>query len=114
MSTQKISRKTCIITVSAIIAETEEKPILGLLFSHLCEALAAIDRPVRLWLKRNFCFLAARSASSCVILTGSASNVLSGVTARLAALGLILEAALCIEFLLTCGECEFLSAFFTY
>ena len=45
-------------------------------------------------------------------LTGAAGGVLAGVTAGLAALGLILEAALSIELLLTGGENELLAAFF--
>jgi hypothetical protein len=84
---------------------------LALLLSHLCKALAAIDGAIRLRLKRNLCFAAAHCAGSGVILTGAAGCRLAGVTAFLAALGLVLEAALCIKLLLTGGENEFFSAF---
>ena len=46
------------------------------------------------------------------VLTGAAGGVLAGVAAGLAALGLILEAALCVEFLLAGGENEFVAALF--
>ena len=79
--------------------------------SDLCEALAAVYGAVGLRLERNTSFVAAHSAGSGEVLSGSSGSVLASVTASLAALGLILEAALCIEFLLTCGEDEFISAF---
>ena len=55
---------------------------------------------------------AAGSAGSGEILTGAAGGVLAGVAAGLAALGLVLEAALSIELLLTGGEHELLAALF--
>ena len=84
---------------------------LALLF-HLCEAIAAVDRSVRLGLEGNSRLAAAGSAGGYEILTRSAGSVLTSVTAGLAALGLILEAALGIEFLLASGENEFSAAFF--
>jgi len=81
-------------------------------FSHLGKAIAAIHRTIRFGLERNFRFAAAGSAHSGEILTGTASRVLACVTAGLAALGLVLEAALCIELLLTGSENEFVTAFF--
>jgi hypothetical protein len=86
---------------------------LSLLLSHLCKAIAAIDGTIRLRLKGNTSLAAAGSADSGEILTGAAGSSLAGITALLAALGLVLEAALCIELLLTSSEHKFLAAFFT-
>ena len=85
---------------------------LSALLSHLSKALAAVNRTIRLGLERNLCLAAAGSADSGVELTGTAGGVLASVTASLAALGLVLEAALCIELLLTGSENEFVTAFF--
>ena len=60
----------------------------------LGEAIAAVDRTVRLGLKRHASLAAAGGAGSREVLTGTASGVLARVTAGLAALGLVLEAAL--------------------
>jgi len=87
---------------------------LSLLLAHLGEALAAVHRAVRLGLEGNLGLAAAGSAHSGEILAGAASGVLAGVTAGLAALGLVLEAALCIELLLTGGEHELLAALFAH
>ena len=89
--------------------------MVGLLLClDLGKAIAAVDRAVGLGLKRHASLAAASSAGSREVLTGSASGVLASVTAGLAALGLILEAALLIEFLLTGGENEFVAALFAY
>ena len=80
--------------------------------AHLREALAAVDRTVRLRLEGNLGLAAAGSADSGEILTGTTGGSLAGIAAGLAALGLILEAALCVKFLLTCGEHELLTTFF--
>jgi hypothetical protein len=82
------------------------------LLSHLREALAAVDRTVRLRLKRNSGLAAASSAGGREELAGTAGGVLARVTAGLAALGLILEALFRIEFLLTSGENELCAALF--
>jgi len=82
------------------------------LLSHLREALAAVDRTVRLRLKRNSGLAAAGSAGSSEELAGTAGVVLARVTAGLAALGLILEALFRIEFLLTGSENELCAALF--
>ena len=82
------------------------------LLTHLGEALAAIDRTVGLGLERNLGLAAASCADCGEVLTGATSGVLASVTACLAALGLILEAALCVEFLLTSGENELLTTLF--
>ena len=79
---------------------------------HLSEALAAEYGTVGLGLKGNLCLAAAACASSGEEFTGATGVVLASVTASLAALGLILETALCVEFLLTGGENEFVAALF--
>ena len=80
--------------------------------SHLGEALAAVNGTVRLRLKGNLGLAAAGSANSGEELTGATGGVLASVAAGLAALGLVLEAALSVEFLLTGGENEFVAALF--
>ena len=80
--------------------------------AHLSEALAAVHGTVGLGLKGDLGFAAATGAGSGEELTGSAGVVLAGVTASLAALRLILEAALGVEFLLTGSENEFVAALF--
>ena len=82
------------------------------ILAHLGKAIAAIHRAIRLGLKRHLGLAAAGSADSGKILTGTAGSVLAGVTAGLAALRLILEATLSIEFLLTGGENELLTTLF--
>jgi hypothetical protein len=82
--------------------------------SHLREALAAIHRAICLRLKGNTSFAAAHCAGGYEILAGCTGSVLARVAAALAALGLILEAALCVKLLLTGGENEILSAFFAF
>ena len=84
---------------------------LGLL-SHLSKALAAVYRTIGLGLEGNLCLAAAACAGSGEELTGTTGVSLTGVTACLAALGLVLEATLCVEFLLTGGENEFVAALF--
>ena len=78
--------------------------------AHLSEALAAEHGTVGLGLEGNLGFATATSAGSSEELTGATGVVLAGITASLAALGLILEAALCVELLLTGGEHEFVAA----
>ena len=80
--------------------------------AHLSEALAAEYGTVGLGLEGNLCLAAATSAGSGEEFTGATSVVLTSITASLAALGLVLEAALCVEFLLTSGENEFVAALF--
>ena len=82
------------------------------LTSHLGKALAAIHRAIGLGLEGNLRLAAAVSADSGKELTGAASGVLASVTAGFAALGLVLEAALCVELLLTGGKNKFFSALF--
>ena len=80
--------------------------------AHLSEALAAVHRTVGLGLKGNLCLAAATGTVSGEELTGTTSCVLASVTAGLATLRSVLEAALCIEFLLTSGENEFSATLF--
>ncbi len=84
------------------------------LLSHLGKALAAVNGAIRLGLEGNPGFAAAGSADSSEELAGTAGGVLASVTAGLAALGLVLEAALCVELLLTGGKNKFLTTFFAY
>ena len=86
----------------------------ALLLAHLGEALAAVDRTVGLRLEGDTSLAAAGSAGSGEVLTGAAGRVLAGVTAGLAALRLILEAALRVELLLTGGKGELVAALFAY
>ena len=80
--------------------------------AHLSEALAAEHGTVGLGLEGNLSLAAAACAGSGEELTGATGAVLASITASLAALGLILEAALSIESLLTCGENELVAAVF--
>ena len=82
------------------------------LLSHLGKALAAVNRAIRLGFEGNLCLAAACCAGRSEELAGTTGCVLACVAAGLAALGLILEAALCVKFLLTCGEHELLTTFF--
>jgi hypothetical protein len=86
----------------------------GLLLAHLGEALGAVNRTIGLGLEGNLGLFAASGADSGEILSGAAGSLLSGIAAGLAALGLVLEAALCVEFLLTGGENEFFAALFAH
>ena len=82
------------------------------LVAHLSEALAAENGTIGLGLEGHLGLAAAAGAGSGKELTGTTGGVLASVTASLAALGLVLEAALSIEFLFTGGENEFLAALF--
>ena len=84
------------------------------LFSHLCEALAAVNRTVGLGLKRNASLAATGSTGCSKELTRTASSVLACVAAALAALRLVLETTLCVEFLLAGSEYKFLTTFLAY
>ena len=82
------------------------------LLPHLCKALAAVNGTIGLGLKRNLCLAAAGSADCSKELTRAACSVLSGITAGFAALGLVLEAALCVELLLTCSKNKLFTTLF--
>jgi hypothetical protein len=78
-----------------------------LLFFHLREALAAINRPVFPGAERHFRFGAAGSTSRCEHLPVRPRTVFARVTARFAPLGLVDKSSLSVEFLFTGGENKF-------
>jgi len=80
--------------------------------THLSEALAAVHGTVGLGLEGNLSLAAAACAGSGEELTGAMGAILAGITACLAALGLVLEATLSVESLLTGGEHKLLTAIF--
>ena len=80
--------------------------------AHLSEALAAENRTIGLGLEGNLSLATATSAGSSEELTGTTGSILASVTAALAALGLVLEATLSVESLLTSGEHELIAALF--
>ena len=94
--------------LSRICVDVEGSAVLA----HLSEAVAAIHRTIGLGLEGNLGLAAAGSAHSGEVLTGTTGRVLAGVAAGLAALGLVLEAALCVELLLTGGENELVATLF--
>ena len=81
-------------------------------FLHASEAIAAVNRTIGLRLKGHSGLAAAGCAGGGEELTGATGSILACVTAGLAALGLVLEAALCVELLLTSGEHELVAALF--
>ena len=83
-------------------------------FFHFCKALTAINRAVFAGFERYLGFFAAGCACCYEHLACATGSVFAGVTAGFAALGLILEATACIEFLFTGGESKFLTAIFAY
>lgn len=87
---------------------------LLLAFAHTSEALAAVNRTIGLGLEGDLRLTAASSASGSEVLTGATSSVLAGIAAGLAALGLVLEATLSVELLLTGSEHELLATFLAY
>ena len=83
--------------------------------ASIAETIAAIDRAVVAGLEGDFAGLAAFGTDGVIHLTLAAATagvLLAGVTAGLAALGLILEPTLSVEFLFAGGENEFLTAVF--
>jgi len=86
-----------------------------LVLLHASEAVRAVDRTVLTGLEGNLASLAASCADSIEHLTltavvAAADAVLAGVTAGLAALGLVLKAARCVELLLTSSPNKLLTA----
>ena len=81
---------------------------------HFCIALAAINRTILSGFERNFCFAAAGSAGGGVHFFLGFDFVFACIAALFATLGLVNEAALCIEFLFAGGESELFSAFFAH
>ena len=91
-----------------------EDGFTSVLIAHLGEALAAVNGTIALGLEGNLGLATASGANSSEVLTGTASSILASVTAGLAALGLVLEAALCVELLLAGGEHELATALFAH
>jgi hypothetical protein len=87
-------------------------PQQGSLTLHLCKALAAIHRTIVLRFEGNFRLSAASCANGREHLSGLLGRIFSGITAYFATLGLVHEASLSVEFLLTGSEHEFGSALF--
>jgi hypothetical protein len=81
-----------------------------LVLLHLRETVAAINRPVGNRLKRNLCFAAAFRAHGNMKLSLGFALVFFLVAAGFASLGLVLEASLCVKFLLSRGERKVCSA----
>ena len=81
---------------------------------HFSIALAAINRTILSGFERNFCFAAAGSAGGGVHFFLGFDFVFACIAALFATLGLVNEAALCIEFLFAGGESELFSAFFAH
>ena len=107
------TKKEALAKASASLYSKNNQPKLAV-FTHLSEAIAAVNGTVRLGFERNLSFAAASCANCGEEFTGTTSSVLASITASLAALGLILEAAFSVEFLFTSGENEFVTAFFAY
>jgi hypothetical protein len=82
------------------------------LLAHLSEALAAVNGAIGLGLEGNLGIAATSSTGSGEVLTRTAGSSLAGVTAALAALGLVPEAALSVELLLTSSEHELATTLF--
>jgi hypothetical protein len=81
---------------------------------HLGEAFAAVYRAIFTGLEGNAGFAAAASAGGSEHFTFGAGGILAGVTAGLAALGLVYKASFSVEFLFAGGEYKFVAAFFAY
>ena len=80
----------------------------------VCKAFAAIHRSVISRLEGHFGLGAAVGANGGVHLSLLLRRILSGVTAGLASLRLVLEASFCIEFLLTGSEHELRATVFAH
>ena len=81
------------------------------LSSSVCKAIAAVDGTVTAGLERDLAGSAALGANRIIHgALGTGSNAFAGSAAGSAALGLVLEATLCVELLLTSGENELLAA----
>ena len=95
--------------MAVLFVSDESEPVLTLCF----EAVTAVHRAVSAGLEGNLGFAAAAIADHGEHGPGSIAVAvlgLAGVTACLAAAGLILEALFSVEFLFAGGEDEFVSA----
>ena len=82
------------------------------LTSSCCKAVAAVDGTVAGGLEGNLTFRSALRANSIIHGALGTSSALASSAAGLAALGLVFEATLCVELLLTGGEHKLLAAVF--
>ena len=82
--------------------------------THLSEAGAAVHGTVALGLEGHLGLTTALGTDGGEVLTGTTGCVLASVAAGLAALGLVLEAALSVELLLTGGEHKLVAALFAH
>ena len=108
---QNKKRRTLKSSALLLVDAVSAQELALLLFLHLGKALAAVYGAVSLGLKGNLSFLAASCAGCGEELSGAVALLLTSIAASLAALGLVLEAALCVELLLSCCEYELCSAF---
>jgi len=95
-------------TVSFFIGE---ESVVG---SSCRKALAAIYSLAFGGVERNLALFATFSANCIEHFSCTLDAVLSCGTAFLASLGFVIEALLCIEFLLTCGEHKLIAAIFAF
>jgi hypothetical protein len=82
--------------------------------AHTSKAVAAVNRTIRLGLERNLRLAAASSACGGKVLAGTTGSGFASIAAGFAALGLVLEASLSVEFLLAGGENKLLATLFAY
>ena len=97
---------------SSVIYTTRTKKLL--LFFDGCEALAAVNSLAFGRIEGHSRFLTALSADRGEHLADALGGVLSGITAFLASLGLVLEALLRVELLLTGREHEVVAAILAF
>lgn len=82
--------------------------------TNLCKAVTAVNRTVAARLERELCLSAALGAGRGKELTLRTRCVLALVAAGLTSLRLVLEAVICVKFLLAGGEHELLAAISAY
>ena len=105
MATKKY-KKRCTVSRTSFSVSNEER----LVASSGCEALAAVYSLALGRIEGNLAFLTAVSTDGGEHLARTLRTVLASITACLATLGLVLEALLSVEFLLTGGEHEIVAA----
>jgi len=105
---------TLLLAAGGFVTDLNENQRLVLL--HASKAVGAVDRTVLTGLEGNLASLAASCADSiehlALTAVAACAAVLASVTAGLAALGLVLKAARCVELLLTSSPNKLLAAVF--